>query len=248
MTRLRLCRNTGDRYNLQRTLDSMASSCWPKGWSLISPSRQRVSSLTFMSQPAAMYSSSFSIREVNHPNICNCHSSLTKTHRRANKRTDSYGGSVENRCRLTLEVFDAISQVFGGPELVCVKLCPCDILNDSVTTFEEMQDTYMYLLKELVSRRVGIINLTRRGADHAANDVPRPEGYPIPRGYDPVLDLGRLVKYPGSPTLLMANQDYTVEEADALIRGDKLDLITFGRPFIYNPVSSPFRPWPSLWR
>lgn len=47
-----------------------------------------------------------------------------------------------------------------------------------------------------------------------------------------------LVKFPGSPTLLMANRDHTVEEANQLITESKLDLITFGRPFIYNPVKS----------
>lgn len=160
--------------------------------------------------------------------------------RRANERTDSYGGSVENRCRFILEVVDAISDVFDGPEMVCVKINPTDFLNDSVVTFEEMKETYTYLIKKLVLRRVGIINLSRRGvySDIGTGDVSggRPEGYPLPAGYDPVLDFGRLVKYPGSSSLLMANQDYTVEEADELITGEQLDLIAFGRPFIYNPV------------
>lgn len=132
---------------------------------------------------------------------------------------------------------DAISQVFGGPEYVCVKLCPTDVYNDCVVSFDEMQETYTYLIKELVLRRVGIINITRRGANHPASDLARPEGYPLPAGYDPVLGFGPLVKHAGSPTLLMASQDYTVEEAEKLVRMGKLDLITFARPFICNPVS-----------
>lgn len=136
-----------------------------------------------------------------------------------------------------------MSEVFGGPELICVKLCPTDDVNDAIVTFAEMKETYTYLIKELVVRNVGIINLSRRGIDHNAGTgaffgrVPRPEGYPLPDGYDPVLDFGPLVKYPGSRSMLMANHDYTVEEADGLVREGKLDLITFGRPFIYNPVS-----------
>jgi 2,4-dienoyl-CoA reductase-like NADH-dependent reductase (Old Yellow Enzyme family) len=167
---------------------------------------------------------------------------LADKDRRANKRTDSYGGSAENRCRFILEVVDAISGVFDGPEVVCVKINPTDFFNDSIVTFEEMKETYTYLIKKLVLRRVGIINISRRGTDPEAGTggfygrSGRSEGYPLPAGYDPVLDFGRLVKYPGSPSLLMANHDYTPEEADQLITEGKLDLITFGRPFIYNPV------------
>ncbi|KAG5658667.1 hypothetical protein KAF25_010848, partial [Fusarium avenaceum] len=116
-----------------------------------------------------------------------------------------------------------------------------DYLNDSVVQFDEMKETYTYLITQLVSRKVGVINIGRRGVkiDTGNEDIygisGRPEGYPLPEGYDPVLDFGKLVKFPGSPTLLMANHDYTVEEANALVGADELDLITFARAFICNP-------------
>ncbi|CAG9993184.1 unnamed protein product [Clonostachys byssicola] len=159
----------------------------------------------------------------------------------ANTRTDNYGGSVENRCRFLLEVVDAIGDVWGGYELICVKINPTDVLHDTVMTFADLKETYDYLIKELVARKVGIINISRRGTDLTVGDgsftknFPRPEGYPLPLGYDPVLDFGPLVKYPGSPSLLMANHEYTVEEADRLVKEGKLDLVTFARPFIWNP-------------
>jgi 2,4-dienoyl-CoA reductase-like NADH-dependent reductase (Old Yellow Enzyme family) len=139
---------------------------------------------------------------------------------------------------------DAIAAVFNGPEYICVKINPTDHLNDSIVDFDEMKETYMYLITELVRRKVGIINLGRRGAETSPGSgeffgpLHRPEGYPLPPGYDPVLEFGKLVKFPGSPTLLMANHDYTAEAADALIRAGKLDMITFARAFIWNPVSS----------
>ncbi|TXC10251.1 hypothetical protein FocTR4_00004594 [Fusarium oxysporum f. sp. cubense] len=160
---------------------------------------------------------------------------------RANHRTDNYGGSVGNRCRFTLELVDAIAAVFNGHEYICVKINPTDHLNDSIVDFGEMKETYTYLITELVKRKVGIINLGRRGAETSPGSgeffgpLPRPEGYPLPRGYDPVLDFGKLVKFPGSPTLLMANHDYTVEAADTLVGAGKLDMITFARAFIHNP-------------
>ncbi|TDZ15094.1 Flavin oxidoreductase hxnT [Colletotrichum orbiculare MAFF 240422] len=158
---------------------------------------------------------------------------------RANKRTDAYGGTVKNRCRFILEVVDGIAAVFGGTEFICVKLNPTDILNDSVVSFDEMQETYTYLINELVSRKVGIINISRRGAGNDESSeffgYSRPEGYPIPDEYDPVIEFGKLVKRPGSSSLLMANHEYTVEEADRLVKAGSLDLVTFGRPFMYNP-------------
>ncbi|KAG5800742.1 hypothetical protein H9Q69_000301 [Fusarium xylarioides] len=160
---------------------------------------------------------------------------------RANHRTDEYGGSVENRCRFTLELVDAIAAVFNGPEYICVKFNPTDHLNDSIVDFDEMKETYTYLITELVKRKVGIINLGRRGAETSPGSgeffgpLPRPEGYPLPPGYDPVLDFGKLVKFPGSPTLLMANHDYTIEAADALVGAGKLDMIAFAIAFIWNP-------------
>ncbi|KAF4332898.1 flavo nadh-dependent oxidoreductase [Fusarium beomiforme] len=160
---------------------------------------------------------------------------------RANRRTDEYGGSVENRCRFTLEVVDAIAEIFKGAEYICVKINPTDHLNDSVVDFDEMKETYTHLITELVSRKVGIINLGRRGVEIKTSTSEffgrfvRPDGYPIPPGYDPVLDFGKLVKFPGSPTLLMANHDYTVEEANNLVGTGLLDMITFARAFICNP-------------
>lgn len=161
--------------------------------------------------------------------------------RRANRRTDAYGGSVENRCRFVLELVDAIAEVFDGPEFVCVKINPTDFYNDSLVDFDEMKEVYTYLITELVSRKVGIINIGRRGAEtkNETGDffgkMQLPQGH-LPAGYDPVLDFGRLVKFPGSPSLLMANHDYTVDEAAGLVEQQRLDLITFARPFIYNPV------------
>ncbi|KAK1657431.1 hypothetical protein BDP55DRAFT_699009 [Colletotrichum godetiae] len=152
---------------------------------------------------------------------------------RVNRRTDANGGSVENRCRFVIELAETLATIFDGLEFVCVKLNPTDFYNDS--------ETYTYLIKELIRRKVGIINLSRRGADTSAGIGDffgiddRPEGYVLLRGYDPVLDFISLVKFPGSASLLMANHDYTPEEADSLMKERKLDLITFGRPFIYNP-------------
>lgn len=137
---------------------------------------------------------------------------------------------------------DAIADIFDGAEFVCVKITPTDDLNDSVVQYDEMKEVYSYLITQLIQRKVGIINLSRRGTrvKHADQDFfghyIRPAGFPLPEDYDPVLDFSPLVKFPGSPTKYMTNHHYTVEEADSLVKAGKIDMITFGRPFIYNPV------------
>ena len=154
---------------------------------------------------------------------------------------DAYGGSVENRCRFPLEVLDAIIDVWGS-RAVGIKICPPDDYNDSTVSYEELTKTYTYYIKELMRRDLAFINLSRRGCDVGREtdeyfrSQPRPAGKELPPGYEPMAQFGSLIKYPGSRTMLMVNHEYTVEEAEKLIEKEKIDLVTFARPFIYNPV------------
>ncbi|KAL2785975.1 hypothetical protein BJX66DRAFT_347109 [Aspergillus keveii] len=158
----------------------------------------------------------------------------------SNTRTDAYGGSVENRCRFPLEVLDAIIDVWG-PRAVGIKICPSDDYNDSTVSNDELTETYTYYIRELMCRDLAFINLSRRGCevgretDDYFRSKPRPEGKELPAGYEPLNQFGSLIKYPGSRTMLMVNHEYTVEEARELIQEGKIDLVTFARPFIYNP-------------
>jgi 2,4-dienoyl-CoA reductase-like NADH-dependent reductase (Old Yellow Enzyme family) len=163
-------------------------------------------------------------------------------HSHSNHRTDAYGGSVVNRCRFVLEVVDAIIDVWGARSLG-IKICPSDDYNDSIVSYEELSETYDYLIKQLVARQLAYINLSRRGCTikHQINDdyfklKSRPAGKELPLNYEPLHQFGHLIKYPGSKTMLMVNHEYTVSEADELVSKGLIDLVTFGRPFIYNPV------------
>ncbi|XRM43763.1 hypothetical protein ABZX51_006921 [Aspergillus tubingensis] len=158
----------------------------------------------------------------------------------SNTRSDKYGGSVENRCRFPLEVLDAIIEVWGS-RAVGIKICPTDDYNDTMISYEEMKETYTYFIKELMCRNLAFINLSRRGCDvgRETDDYfrsqPRPHVKELPPKYEPLTDFGALIKYPGSRTMLMVNHEYTVEEARSLLQKEKIDLVTFARPFIYNP-------------
>ncbi|GAA89040.1 flavoprotein NADH-dependent oxidoreductase [Aspergillus luchuensis IFO 4308] len=138
-------------------------------------------------------------------------------------------------------ILDAIIEVWGS-RAVGINICPTDDYNDTMISYEEMKETYTYFIKELMCRDLAFINLSRRGCDvgRETDDYfrsrPRPQGKELPPKYEPLTDFGALIKYPGSRTMLMVNHEYTVEEARDLLQRGKIDLVTFTRPFIYNPV------------
>ncbi|KAJ4983948.1 hypothetical protein SVAN01_10569 [Stagonosporopsis vannaccii] len=159
---------------------------------------------------------------------------------RSNSRTDGYGGSAENRCRFLLEIVEAIVTVFPASH-IGVKIAPCDNVADIACSYAELSETYTYLIKELVKKEIGFVNLSRRGCargeanDDFSDSTIRPKSLELPDGYEPLREFGPLVKFRGSKTKLMVNYGYTVEEAEELVTQGKIDLITFGRPFICNP-------------
>lgn len=164
---------------------------------------------------------------------------------RSNQRTDEYGGSTENRCRFVLEVVDALIAVWG-PAAVAIKYCPADTISDTASPYAEISETYTYLTRQLVAREIGYICLCRRGCalERVSHDdflsklsTVRPPGTELPDGYNLVKEFGPMIKFPGSKTLLMVNHEYSVGEAEELVREEKIDLVCFGRAFMYNPVS-----------
>ncbi|KAE8411374.1 hypothetical protein BDV36DRAFT_288811 [Aspergillus pseudocaelatus] len=170
----------------------------------------------------------------------------------ANKRTDRYGGSVENRCRFSLEVIDAILSEWKSGH-VGIKICPTDDYNDSMVPVDEMNETYDYLIRQLMSRELGYINLSRRGIELDRNQDdfwksgPRSKGYELPAGYDPVRAFTPLIKYPGSKTMLMANHEYTPEEAEEIRKGIPFAGNDRGKTVNYGPVQyidENYNDWP----
>lgn len=131
-----------------------------------------------------------------------------------------------------------------GHDRVGLKLCPTDFYNGTAITHDEMTEVYTYLVKQLVARKIGYITLSRRGVDlgrpGSNRDAPgpmRPADDLLRPGYEPLLEFGPHIRFPGSQTALMANEEYTVSEAEKLVSGGLIDLVSLGRPFIYNPVS-----------
>ncbi len=138
-----------------------------------------------------------------------------RTH--TNHRTDQYGGSVENRIRLTLDVAEAVVGVWGGGR-VGIRLSPVSPAND-MAGFDDAQDIYGKLVAGL--DRLGLCYMhVIEGATQGPRD-------------SSAFDYGALQK--AFRGLYMANNNYDLHLAEQARDGLRADLIAFGRPFITNP-------------
>lgn len=134
-----------------------------------------------------------------------------------NNRTDNYGGSHENRCRLTLDVVDSVTNAIGK-EKVGIRISPNGAMND-LGPFDGQMETYTYLTEELAKRDVVYMHLV----NHEAMGAP---GLPD--------DIREMVRSTFSNTVILSG-GYNKESANKDVQDDKGDLVAFGRPFISNP-------------
>ena len=136
-----------------------------------------------------------------------------------NKRTDRYGGSVENRTRFALEVAAAVTDVWGG-ERVGIRLSPLTPQPGNTPLDSDPMGTYGYLVERLNYFGLAYIHVIE-GATQGSRA--EPPGFSFQR-------LRRMFR-----GLYMANNGYDLELALRARREDLADLICFGRPFIANP-------------
>ncbi|WP_448189484.1 alkene reductase [Azospirillum sp. sgz301742] len=135
-----------------------------------------------------------------------------------NKRTDEYGGSVENRARFLLEVTEAVVNAIGA-ERVGVRLSPNG-------TFNDMSDSNPAALFGYVAKALSHFGL---GYLHVIEGIAGPMA--LPEGAKPVAgDLKRA--FQGT---FMINGGYTRAAADAALAKGEADLVSIGVPFIANP-------------
>lgn len=136
----------------------------------------------------------------------------------SNLRTDEYGGSVENRIRLLLEVSQRVVDTVGG-ERTGVRLSP----NGDSQGVNDSDPETLFSAAAAGLDRVGIAYLELREPpfDGTFGKADRPPVHPVIR------------KAFNRPLIL--NSDYTLERAQAALAADEADAITFGRPFLANP-------------
>ena len=141
---------------------------------------------------------------------------------RTNQRTDAYGGSIANRCRLVLEVTDAITAVWGAPR-VGIRLSPYGIANDSGEA--DPMPLYSHLIRELDIRGLAYLHLIEPRASGAGQREVDHQDVP---------SAARLFR-PLWQGVLIAAGNFRGDGANAMIAAGDADAIAFGRLFISNP-------------
>ena len=127
-----------------------------------------------------------------------------------NHRTDAYGGTLERRARLMLEVADAVAEVWG-PERVGMHLAPRSDthgISDS-----NLPETFGYVARELGKRKLAFL---------------------CSREYESPGWLGPRLKQEFGGVYI-ANEKFTPEGANAAIGRGDCDAVAFGKLFIANP-------------
>jgi N-ethylmaleimide reductase len=81
----------------------------------------------------------------------------------SNKRTDSYGGSIENRARFVLDVVNATTAAIGEDK-VGIRLSPFGVLGD-LPLYPEMEADYAYLARALNATGLFYIHLVDQNTD-----------------------------------------------------------------------------------
>ncbi len=127
-----------------------------------------------------------------------------------NHRTDEYGGSIENRARLMLEVTDACIAVWGK-DRVGMHLAPRRDAHDMGDS--NPLATFGYVARELGKRRIAFIC----AREHLGGDRLGPQ---LKQAFGGVY---------------VANEKFTKADAEAALASGEADAVAFGVPFIANP-------------
>jgi len=132
----------------------------------------------------------------------------------ANKRSGPYGGSLENRARLMLEVLDAAISVWGA-DRVGLRISPLNSYNSMIDSDPVAVTTY--IAQQCSQRGIAYLHMMRADFFQAQQgDVITPARQ----------------HFKG---VLISNMGYTADEAEQAITEGKLDAIAFGTSFLANP-------------
>jgi N-ethylmaleimide reductase len=141
---------------------------------------------------------------------------------RTNHRSDRYGGAVENRARLLIEVVQAVSDIWGA-DRVGVRLSPLGTFNDIGD--DDPETTFGHIASELNGHRLAYLHIVNPATSALEKGVE-----PEPRALA-MVDLVRK-KYRG--TLIIAG-GLDHDTAEQWLELGRADLIAFGRKFLANP-------------
>ena len=139
----------------------------------------------------------------------------------SNQRDDEYGGSLDNRMRFPLEVFDAVRAAFPAEKPVSVRVSATDWVAGGWST----EDTVAFA-KALEARGCSAIHVSTGGL-HPAQQIPVGPGYQVPHA--------RAVKQAVAIPVVAVGMITDYDHAEAIVATGDADLVAIARGILYDP-------------
>jgi len=139
----------------------------------------------------------------------------------SNKRTDQYGGSLQNRMRYPLEVFDAIRAVFPADKPIGVKVSASDWVEGGWDLPQTIE-----FVKELKQRGVDWIDASSGGVS-PLQKIPLSPGYQVP--------FAQAIREATSVTTMAVGLITEAKQAEEIVASGKADMVALARGMLYDP-------------
>jgi len=143
----------------------------------------------------------------------------------SNQRTDAYGGSIENRARLLVQIMDAVTGEIGAGR-TGIRISPVTPANDA--SDPQPQPLFDYVVRKLAGYGLAYVHVIE-GATGGPRDFQQGDQ---PFDY---AALREAYHQAGGRGAWMANNNYDSALAGRAIETGQADLVAFGKPFIANP-------------
>jgi 2,4-dienoyl-CoA reductase-like NADH-dependent reductase (Old Yellow Enzyme family) len=138
-----------------------------------------------------------------------------------NQRDDEYGGSVENRMRFPLEVFDAVRDAFANDRPVTMRVSATDWVDGGWS----LQETIAFA-KALEARGCAAINVSSGGSS-PAQQIPVGPSYQVP--------FARAVKQATKLPVVAVGMITEFEQAESILNTGDADLVALARAMLFDP-------------
>lgn len=139
----------------------------------------------------------------------------------SNKRTDEYGGSLENRMRFVIEVFEAVRAAVSPAMTVGVRISACDWVDGGWHVDESIE-----LAKRLETMGCDFIDVSSGGVS-SAQQIKLEPGYQVP--------MARAIKAATSMPTIAVGLITEAQHAEDILQAGDADMIALARGMLYDP-------------
>jgi len=146
---------------------------------------------------------------------------------RTNKRTDKYGGSLENRARFAIQVLEAIRSRVGGRLALEYRVSADEIAADGM----HLDETIQFL--RLLGDRIDLVNVSVGGIFDPACLVSMAQPTYLPRCYN--VHRAEAIKEALNVPVVAVGSIRDVAAAEEIIAGGKADIVAMGRAHLADP-------------